>query len=68
MSKSRLQVKSKLNQWYNWLINHVPKPNKDGASKEFKTFKDKIMGLYNRVSGSTQWSTDAASAEPKPFK
>ena len=25
MSKSRPQVKGKLNKWYNWLINHVPK-------------------------------------------
>ena len=54
MSKSRPQVKGKLNKWYNWLINHVSKPIKDSASKAFKTFKDKIMGLYNR--------------EPKPFK
>ena len=30
MSKSRPQVKAKLNKWYNWLINHVPKPIKDG--------------------------------------
>ena len=52
MSKSRPQVKSKLNKWYDWLINNVPKPIKDGASKEFKTFKDKVMGLYNRVIGS----------------
>ena len=49
MSKSRPQVKDKLNKWYDWLINHVPKPIKDGASKAFKTFKDKVMGLYNRV-------------------
>ena len=49
MSKSRPQVKSKLNKWYDWLINHVPKPIKDGASRAFKTFKDKIMGLHNRV-------------------
>ena len=67
MSKSRPQVKSKLNKSYNWLINHVPKSIKDGASKAFKTFKDRIMGLYNRVIGSTtnrtQWS-----GEPKPFK
>ena len=49
MSKSQPQVKSKLNKWYNWLINYVPKPIKDGASKAFKTFKDKVMGLYNRV-------------------
>ena len=38
MSKSRLQVKGKLNKWYDWLINHVPKHIKDGASKAFKTF------------------------------
>ena len=76
MSKSCLQVKSKLNKWYDWLINHIPKTIKGGASTAFKTFKDKIMGLYNRVTGSTanqaqegprsvetQWST-----EPKPFK
>ena len=53
MSKSRPQVKGKLNKWYDWLINYVPKPIKDGASKAFKTFKDKVMGLYNRVTGST---------------
>ena len=38
ISKSRPQVKTKLNKWYDWLINHVPKPIKDGASKAFKTF------------------------------
>ena len=75
MSKSRPQVKGKLNKWYDWLINYVAKPIKDGASRAFKTFKDKVMGLYDRVAGSTQRSTGpstaergAASAEPKPFK
>ena len=58
MSKSRPQAKSKLNDWYDWLINHVPKPIKDGASKALKTFKDKIMGLYNRVTGSTANQTN----------
>ena len=53
MTKSRPQVKNKLNKWHDWLINHVPKPIKDGASKAFRTFKDKVMGLYNRVTGST---------------
>ena len=52
MSKSRPQVKNKLNDWYDWLVNHVPKTVKDKASRAFKTFKDKIMGLYNRVTGS----------------
>ena len=75
MSKSQPQIKGKLNKCYDWLINHVPKPIKDGASRAFKTFKDKVMGLYDRVAGSTQWSTGpstaewgAASAERKPFK
>ena len=77
MSKSQPQVKGKLNKWYDWLINHVPKPIKDGASRAFKTFKDTVMGFYDRVAGSTQQSTGpstteqidfAASAEPKPFK
>ena len=72
MSKSRPQVKSKLNKWYDWLKNHIPKTNKDGASKAFKTFKDKIMELYSRVTGSTanqtQRSTCPASAELGPFK
>ena len=75
MSKSRPQVKSKLNKWYDWLINYLSKPIKDGASKAFKTFKDKVMGLYNRVTGSTQRSAGpstagrgAASTKPKPFK
>ena len=65
MSKSRAQVKGKLNKWYDWLINHVPKPIKDGASKAFKTFKDKVMGLYNRVTGST--GNETRIKEPKPF-
>ena len=67
MSKSRPQVKSKLNKWYDWLINHVSKPIKDGASRAFKTFKDKIMGLYNRVTGSAANQTQR-SGEPEPFK
>ena len=52
MSKSRPQVKSKLNDWYDWLVNHVPKTVKDKVSRAFKTFKDIIMGLYNRVTSS----------------
>ena len=66
ISKSRPQVKTKLNKWYDWLINHVPKPIKDGASKAFKTFKDKVMGLYNRVTGSA--GKETRIKEPKPFK
>ena len=53
ITNSRPQVKNKLNDWYDWLVNHVPSTIKDVASRAFKTFKDKIMGLYNRVTGST---------------
>ena len=66
ISKSQSQVKTKLNKWYDWLINHVPKPIKDDANKVFKTFKDKVMGLYNRVTGST--GNETRIEEPKPFK
>ena len=66
ISKSRPQVKTKLNKWYNWLVSHVPKPIKDGASTAFKTFKDKVMGLYDRVTGST--GNETRIKEPKPFK
>ena len=66
MSKSRPQVKSKLNKWYDWLLNHVPKPIKDGASKGFKTFTDKVMWLYNRVTGSA--GNETRIKGPEPFK
>ena len=66
ISKSRPQVKTKLNKWYDWLVNHAPKPIKHGASKAFKTFKDKVMGLYNRVTGSA--GNETRIKEPKPFK
>ena len=70
MSKSRPQVKNKLNDWYDWLVDHVPSTIKDRAIREFKTFKDKIMGLYNKVTGSTARQTQlkgSRSTEPKPF-
>ena len=43
-----------------------PKPIKDGASKAFKTFKGKVMGLHNRVTGSA--GNGMKIKEPKPFK
>ena len=67
MRKSRPVVMSKLNDWYDWLINHVPSTIKDGASRAFKTFKDKIMGFYNRVTGNqTQWEELKGPREPEP--
>ena len=67
MSKSLPQVTSKLNDWYNWLVNNVPKTIKDGASRAFKTFKDKIMGLYNRVTGNQTKCKIEELRKPEPF-
>ena len=50
MRKNRLVITSKLNDWYDWLINHVPSTIKDGASRAFKTFKDKIR-LWDFIIG-----------------
>ena len=35
MKKSRSLVKNKLNGWYDWLIDNIPKPIKNATSKEF---------------------------------
>ena len=69
-SKSRPQVKSKLNDWYDWLVNHIPNTAKDDASRTFKTFKDKIMGLYDRVTGSGDQAQLKGSrpTEPEPIE
>ena len=42
MSKSRPQGKGKLNKWYEWLINHVPKPIKDVQVKRLKLLRIKL--------------------------
>ena len=70
MNKSRPRVKNKLNKWYDWLINHFPKPIRDGASKAFKTFKDKIVGLYNRATSFTASGpgNEKRIKEPAPLK
>ena len=51
MCKNRPHITSKLNDCYDWSVNHAPKTIKDGASRAFKTFKDKIVVLYNGVTG-----------------
>ena len=70
---------SKLNDWYDWLVNHAPTTIKDTTSRAFKTFRDKIMGLHNRVTGFAGNQTQLKGswrplgpaprcAEPEPFK
>ena len=47
IAKNRSVVKSKLNEWYNWLVDYVPKSIKEPVSNAFSKVKSGIMGLYN---------------------
>ena len=49
MKKSRLVVKNKLNEWYDWLVDHVPKPIKNVTVKAFVRAKSIILELYYDV-------------------
>ena len=54
------------------VVNHVPKTIKDKASKAFKTFEDKVMGLYNRVEGENtgnerETKIDLIEDQTKPY-
>ena len=44
ISKSRPQVKTKLNKWYNWLINHVPNLLKMVQVKRLKLLRIRLWG------------------------
>ena len=47
LKKSRLVVKNRLNEWYGWLVDYVPKPIKNTVSKAFSMVKNSILGLYD---------------------
>ena len=47
MKKGRPVVKNQLNEWYDWLIDYVPKPIKSAVSKAFSRAKNSIIGLYD---------------------
>ena len=47
MKKSRLVVKNRLNKWYDWLVDYVPKPIKNVVSKSFSRAKNSILSLYD---------------------
>ena len=64
MSKSRPHVKDKLKEWYNWLVNNVPEPIKEKASRAFKKFKGKIMGLYEWVKGEKELKKESKMKNP----
>ena len=68
MHKNRPQVKNKLNDCHDWLVNHVPKTIKDKASRAFKTFKDKVMGLFKGGEDQTPALTSYQLRGEKTFK
>ena len=47
IKKSRAMVKDKPNEWYDWLIDYLPKPIKKAVSKVFSRAKNNILGLYD---------------------
>ena len=49
MTKTRSAVKSKLNEWYDWLVDYVPESIKKPVSSVFSKAKNHIMKLYGDV-------------------
>ena len=49
MAKTRSAVKSKLNEWYDWLVDYVPESIKKPVSSAFSKAKSHIMKLYGNV-------------------
>ena len=49
MTKNRTVVKNKLNEWYDWLVDHVPKSVRKPTSSAFSKTKDHIMKIYDGV-------------------
>ena len=47
MKRSRPVVESRLGKLHKWLDDYVPKPIKKAVDKAFKTFKNRIPGLYD---------------------
>ena len=62
MKKSRSLVKNKLNKWYNWLVDHVPKPIKNTASKKFLELKNSMLRLSDGVKKTLNGQTEDNTA------
>ena len=48
MKKRRPVVKNRLNEWYDWLVDYVPKPIKNAVSKAFPRAKKGCMMVPKR--------------------
>ena len=58
MKKSRPVVKIKLHERHDWLVDYVPEPIKNAASKVFLRAKNSILGLYDGVKKTLKRQTE----------
>ena len=49
MTRTQSVVKSKLNEWYDWLVDYVPESIKKPVSSAFSKAKNHIISLYGGV-------------------
>ena len=49
MAKKRSVVKTKLSEWHDWLINHVPKQIKGRVSSLFRSAKKEFLKQFDKV-------------------
>ena len=47
IEKSRPMEKNRLNEWYDWLVDYVPKPIKNAVRKAFSRAKNSMLRLYD---------------------
>ena len=60
--KSRPVVKNKLNKWYDWLVDYVPKPIKNAARKALRA-KNSIVVLYDGAKKTLKGDVEAEGEE-----
>ena len=49
MARTRSAVKSKLNEWYDWLVDYVPESIRKPVSSAFSKARNHIMSVYGDV-------------------
>ena len=62
MKRSKPLVKNKLNEWYEWLVDHIPKQIKNAASKKFLELKNSILRLYDDIKKTLNGQTEGKTA------
>ena len=55
-------VKNKLSEWYDWLVDYIPKPIKNAVSKAFLRWENSILWLYD---GAKKTLKDDAESEAR---